>query len=527
MTELGSDIPYERTGRGEWPFLTEVAYIVVIVILYLILNLAFFGIIKLPASVYFQSIITGQLWRYPIIFLFLLGMAVPVLGYNQLRWTQFENGRSLRLTIFFIALILAWAFATYDYNHFYNQAHYFDRFLLLLFAAFILLHPIFVPFFVFFALIIARQFEFPLGSYSWTDKQVLFDILILFSTLLYVKLLDERVDRYFILLALCLFTANYITSALRKLTLNWLVHNDLANLIVASFANGWFPSLPEKTVLQMAQLIHKLSPVLLFLTLIIEFSPIFTFFHHRLAIFILFGTMGLHTIIFLSSGIFFWKWMALALIFIVYLSRLEGEQITAVFNKKHATLSLILFLLAPIFFRPVYLGWYDTPLNNFYRLEAIGESGTVYEIGRNFMSPYDPIFAQNRFWYLNNTPLVVGTYGATNILLIANHLEQIDSLAALLALEDEYGQNYYDVAQGKQFEEFIKSYFAHLNENGRKTIPLNYLAAPQHIWSFARENSYQMQEPIKTIQVRLVKTLYHRDQIQTLSDEMIRQIEIP
>jgi hypothetical protein len=498
----------------------------VLILLFALLNTAIFQIVNLPESAYFQPVIFAQAVRQlSFIFLLLWGL-VPIVKFRDLRWGKFENGRSLRFAIFLIALILAWSFSTYDYNHYYNQAHYFDRFLLILLALLIWLHPIFVSFFVLFAIVMARQFSFPLADYSWTDKRVLFDVLILFSTLLYAKLFWRWAERYFLLLGLCLFTANYVMSAAGKLSLNWLAHDDLADLVVAGYVNGWFPFWSETAVLRLADLIHTINLPLLLLTLLIEIAPIFLFLHRRLAIIILLGVVGLHLNIFLSSGIFFWKWIALALIFVFVLMRLDGKQVTAVFNKQNVALSLFIFLLSPLFFHPVQLAWYDTPFNNFYRLEAVGESGRVYEIDRHFLAPYDIIFAQNRFWYLNDESTLVGTYGAADKLVVAVGIQQANSAADMQQLSDEQGQNYFDAAKATRFKEFVQSYFGSLNENGRKTIPLNILAAPQHIWSYAKGNGYDMQEPVHSVRVNLVKTWYVDSHIRTLSDEVIQEIAV-
>jgi hypothetical protein len=172
------------------------------------------------------------------------------------------------------------------------------------------------------------------------------------------------------------------------------------------------------------------------------------------------------------------------------------------------------------------LAWYDTNLNNFYELEAVGDSGAIYQIGRDFMSPYDFPFAQNRFWYLSNESLLVRTYGTTSNREIAAALKTVKTGREVAELEQTRGRNLYDEAKAEKFSRFIQAFFRNLNQRQAKTIFISHFGPPHHIWNFAAGNVYQMQEPVREVRVKFLKTLYDGQKIQRLDDRVIRIVKV-
>jgi hypothetical protein len=504
--------------------------ILVVLVVYPLLNSLYFELADLGEKAYFSPVIITQILARPTDLLLELFIAAAALflGFRVLRWENFEQDKILRYFLFFIALIIAWAFATYDYNLYYNQAHYFDRFLLIALAILVWLHPAFIPLFLIQAMVIVFQFDYPLGSYSWTDKRVLFDILILFNVFLYLKLIFRKpIFSPFVFLALSLFAANYYISGLGKLKLDWVSKNNIYDLIVSSYVNGWLSFLPETTLLQMVDIFKGLDMLMLLATMAIELGAIFILFHKRVALILLLSFIVLHLMIFLTSGIFFWKWILLAIAFGLALTRLPDILTRQIFNWPAFIISILVIHFSPHYFNPANLAWYDTRLNNFYEIQAVGDTGTIYTVGRGFMSPYDFPFAQNRFWYLSDEKLLVRTYGTTSDPEIADALKTIKPGLELTELEMAKGRNYYNQDRAENFAQFLYVYFKNLNNRQSKRLVLNYIASPHHIWNFANgDNVYQMQEKVQKVQVRFVKTFYDGQKIHTLEDRIVRVITV-
>lgn len=512
------------------PLIAFFTLIVALLLIFPYLYKLYFSLGQLPEEAYFEPVILVRILDQPVypLLLFFCLTVVLLPGYRRLAWQNFEQGRVIKFFIFFLTAIIAWAFSTYDYNLYFDQSHYFDRLLLIALSLLTLQNPVFVPFFLLEAIMIGFQFEYPLRNFSWTDKAIIFKILILFHLCLYVHLLFKKyVPALFFFLALCQFGSNYFISAVGKLELDWLRFDELPGLAVNSYVNGWLAFLPETFLLPIVQAITPFNLLLLVITLVIELAALFILFHCKLTGLILSSFILLHTVIFLTSGILFWKWILVALGFILVLRIMPLETLAFLFSKPSFFASLAVIGLSPFFFNPVKLAWLDTNLNNSYDLEVVGLSGRVYPVSRVFMSPYDLSFAQNRFYFLSDENLLVRTYGAVVDREVAAALKTIQPGLNLQDLEQTKGKNYHSTESSQRFEDFLKTYFYHLNQRGSKTVFLHYLGAPHHIWSFADANAYQLQEPVRQIRIKFIKTFYDGQKIHRLRDEVIKVIDIP
>ncbi len=76
-------------------------------------------------------------------------------------WSSLVDGMALRWLIVVVVLLATWLGSTYDYNLFFNQAHYGDRFSLILLGILIAWRPVFVFSFLLLLLGIFYQFSYP------------------------------------------------------------------------------------------------------------------------------------------------------------------------------------------------------------------------------------------------------------------------------------------------------------------------------------------------------------------------------
>jgi hypothetical protein len=331
----------------------------------------------------------------------------------------------------------------------------------------------------------------------------------------------------FLLLAICLFAANYFISGLGKLELDWVNIDRLYDLLIASYVNGWLVFWPEAVILRLVDLFKLLNPAMTATTMVIELGALLIFVHKRVALCLLASFVLLHTLIFASSGIFFWKWMLAAIGFAVVLQKLDEMSTRRLFSPAFFVASLGIIYFSPHYFKPVELAWYDTNLSSFYELEVVGDSGRAYAVSRSFMAPYDLLFAQNRFQYLSHDKLLTRTYGATSDTEIAQALQKVASVEMLADLEMSKGKSNYNEEKARKFDYFLQTYFENLNRRGSKTSFINHFSAPHHIWNSAQGDVYTVQEKVQQIRVRFIKTFYDGQKIMRLQDEVIRVIAVP
>lgn len=486
---------------------------------------------KLPEQAYFStSILVAmcQNWRSALTVL-AVGLFVWH-GWSRLRWKELDPGISLRCFIGVIAGTLAWTFSVYDYNLYYDQGHYADRFILLALFAGSLWRPVLIVPFTAFVYCIVHQFDQPVAC-TWTDKRAMFDILTLFVGFLSLRLWMPRNwpqmhFREFIYLTIVLQGANYFAPGLGKLILGWPFIERLDNLFVASYLNGWFGFLTTEQALGWARLIADWNGLLVWPSLVLELGAVFCLWNRRVSACILAGCIGLHAMICLTTGILFWKWIILDTALIAVLYGPDRAAIAAIFAPSRRWLSMALILAAPLYFNSHWLAWYDTELNEVYHLEAVTTSGRTYHIPRTLMTPYEVYFAQNKFHFLSPDKFINGRYGTTVSWQATRRLDGRPTAEIADAVREELGRVEQHERKTAAFDRFIQRYFANLNRRGCRSLIPEWMLPPQHIYSVVPEPRFAGQEEVVMVRVIHERSLYQRDRIETLKREVLREIPI-
>lgn len=485
---------------------------------------------RLPGSVHEQSsILRAAFERSEVRELFLVTLPIVLFRWRETSWEAIGD-KQLRVFITVPTVLLAFAFSAYDFNHYVDQLHLSDRLLLIVLGIATWSHPGFAAPTTIVAILMARQFSAPLGSYTWTDKRLLFDVLLLFHVYLCLHAFKKHKPYAFYSLTLVLIGGSYIIPAFTKLSLHWHQQDELWNLFIGAYTNDWLVTLSPETAVEIAQGIKKVTPLLLYGTLVLELVPFIFLLHRRLTMVILVGCVGLHLGIFATSGIFFWKWITLDLVLVYAFRRMDETDSKRLFGPKNAYLwlSIPMMFFVRDYASVVRLGWLDTELNTTYHFEAVGESGHVYPVSRAFFSPFDVIFAQNRFPYLGrerNIPMTFGVHTNEQIGLAVNEAHTAEDIAAI---EKRFGRVTYEEGRARRFDRFIRKYFQSVNAHGEKREAFyGWLGAPHHIWNFRRPDDYWGQEPVVEVRVRMKKQFFRDDaHLDTLFDEVVRTIEI-
>ena len=474
-------------------------------------------------------------WLVPIL---LLGIFLSV-RYSWLQkcyrrlwpgWSIFEFDTTLRRFITLIAFILAWSFATYDYNYFFNQGHYLDRVLLLSLVPLIYWQPVFVFPFTLLVVSIIGQFAYPMGGYSWAEPNLLIQLLNLFLAmfLLYV-LIGYRRTTDFLFLTCCFIAGHYWVSGLGKLKLNWLIHDRVYFLLPNTYANGWLAFLNQNAISSMTQTLSWFNGLLKGVTILLECGALFCLWRLAILRFLLVGWIVFHLGIFFTSGICFWKWMALDAILLLLFFRKGQVNNSRIFTRQHFLLSLVLILSVNLWLKPVALVWYDAPMTYTYRFAAMGESGRLYTLSPRFFAPYDYQFTLGVFHYLSSKPTLNIAWGATRDLNLTNNLQLAQSLEKIQVIEGEKGKSRFNSDKAKQFDNFIQKFFGHRNQRlSQKTkFTFTFLKAPPQLWTFPRDNAFQGEEKITKIIINQVLSRYHDGKYEEIRNHEVRSIEIP
>ncbi|MBW3575862.1 MAG: hypothetical protein KY450_13660, partial [Actinobacteria bacterium] len=145
-----------------------------------VVSRVFYRLVQLDEAAYSAASITLAALGTPTF----LVLAVPAAGVvwlrRDLRWSDVVEGRLLRVVVLAAAGSLIVSLAFYEPNWYFDRSHLVDRALLVGLFALSFWRPIALVPFTVLAAVVASQFAVPLGRYTWNDKRLIFDVVILF-----------------------------------------------------------------------------------------------------------------------------------------------------------------------------------------------------------------------------------------------------------------------------------------------------------------------------------------------------------
>lgn len=519
-------IPYfaGETGRD---FRSLAIDVVPVMLIFSVLSSAIPRGLRVPLETFEGFSIVLRALQQPRFVLFLLLPGLALLPFwKRLRWSEIPGSEyGVRAFIGSVCLASAFTFSTYDYNLFLGQAHLLDRILMLVLAVCSFWHPVFAVFYYAIGMIVVQQFEFPLGTFDWLDKRILFVVLHLFTAFLAMATIRRQRAIIFVGLSASILAANYAFPGIAKIQTPWVLQDNLGNLAVMTHLNGWFGRVSTDSYLRIVGALGWINKPLLWTTLVVELGSLLLFLNRRYFWFIILGTVGLHFGIFFSSGICFWKWVLFNLGVLWMVHRAPDSDL--LFTRGFLVLSILAILSTPFNARPSWLVWFDAPADEFTEFEAVGLSGKEYHIERGFFEPHDLVFAQNRFYFANDEPALLGTFGATADAQLDRALTACTSPAQADSLIEARATVRYDAAQWTEFEAYLRTFFATLNERGSKELWISRLRAPHHIWSQRPDPVYALQEPVREVKLVFHRVYYDGKKVHELRRCTLQTVEIP
>lgn len=449
------------------------------------------------------SIILSSL-LHPYFLLGFLFIYLPVIVWvKTFRQMKFEYTTTDKILVFAPAFLLTWEAVTFDYNYFLGSGFYFDRVILIVLAVLLMRFPLLTPAFIAFSLVYRSQYNYPIGGFELFDKNMLFDILTMFFVCHYIKVILKDPLVPFSWLVICIISANYFYCGMAKIMISphgyeWVFRNNIADLFINCHLRGWLANLNENTIHAMWKFFDTFHVLFQVITIIVELSAIFILRNRKLAIIILLFSFILHIAIFFCSGALFWRWMAMDIVLLVLLA---GKKMENVFSgKRYFIISVIVILTSVVWLKPLKIGWFDTPMNQYFTYEVEDEKGRVYPLEKNEMNPYHQWFQYDRFtWLVDKECLPITGFGTTGKYKVFEALKQT-SPGELEELLLEYGVDYFRMKKTEKYTDFIRTYFHNKNLSAGKTRFFTYLKPP-HLHNTSQGSEYKDQFPVKKFRV--------------------------
>lgn len=512
-----------------------------------LLGHAYYAAARLPLDQLRRpSLLAAALGR-PRSWLILLVTHLPLLAaWDRTGWWRLDSGLPVRPALLLLAAGLVWPYATYARNRYLGRWHLADRLVLVGTWAAMALHPGFVAPMLLSLHVILRQFDQPKCLYyTWTHLILPLELLLAFHGWLYASLLGARPGSL-VAAMLAVTAAHYLVPAIAKLRVgdrpwHWLTTNRCSLLVVSSAINGWLARVPLATVARVAGALRPLDRLMAGATLAIELGAAGLLLHRSVAVALLLALIGLHVAIWLASGVCFWKWIVACAAMLLLVAPWSSAASEAVFTPGHLLAGLGLVAMSRWLLRPQQLGWEDTRLNNLFQLEADGASGARYAVDATALAPFEMPMQQSRLFFLLRQPVLVGTYGCnarrdrTGRGLGAAIERTGGDPAAIERLRHARGRRRYDPLKSREFDRFVQVMLRTMPS--RRATAISWLAAPRHIFGSVRPLSattdpprrppaFRGQEPIVRVRVRYLEVYIGDEGVRTVTDRVVREIEI-
>lgn len=423
------------------------------------------------------------------------------------RWEKWESGRQLRIVIVVLGAAVAWSASTYPYNEYFNNGHWADRGMVIVFAACAWKRPIAVPYLTMLAAVLLQQAGHPVGVDTFDWRPIL-ETLCLFSCFVWLAFVPGLNTRHFVLVALALIGTYYFEAGIAKIrfqpTGSWVFEDDLSNLLVAAHMRGWLSWMPDEWIMAIVRPIRSVSIALTIFTVIAELGFLLIFVHRKFCRPILLMAAAMHFGIYLMAGILFWKWILLNMLWFWFFGRDQDDVRKMWFdNRLTAAFAVVLAIFGGRqYFKPqIGVAWWDTNLNEVYEINAIGKSGASYRMSPDAFAPSDVTLVQANYWKLSKEPTLMNVYGSAY-----NHdqmvaIKNAKSLNELPALQYKFGQIRYNEAWASSFDELMRRNFRSWNEHGFRHRWLKWIGRPPHLWVSPRNAVDKLPENIERVEV--------------------------
>lgn len=352
--------------------------------------------------------------------------------------------------------------------------------------------------------------------------------------------------------------SHYVIPALGKMKLgrhplSWALENRLHAVSAGAYSWGWARFLPKSKAVAVLKALAPFDRPLQVVTLLLEFGAAFALFHRTAFYEIAFGLVGMHLVIFLTTGILFWEWILVDATLCETMHLLEPESVALVFSPESGLACLALVFLFPArgkLWRPVWLAWWDTPFTARIHWEVVGESGKSYGLYNDYLAPHERLFGRVHGYFLVAEPLV--TYHLGQIYPAAeseHHKKSIAPFEAyraeelrdlvfasrgdperLASIKARFGAVRRDPAAEREHVRYLRRFLRAVSRGDRKHVlprPLRFLTAPGGQYYYWGElPGYRGQEPARRLRFRYREEFFDGEDFRVIADRVVREVPL-
>lgn len=337
-------------------------------------------------------------------------------GSLLISWAELDRGRALQGFSTALVFVLTWRHLAADFDYAYGQWWALDRIGLVLFGALAVWRPVaLLAFIVQIRLLQAPlRSAFGLASGATLDDLPILALIAVVATVLVTVVVGDRKTHVFVNLIAAATAAQFFVSGRRKLADGWLADNDLSNLPLNGYAQGWLAAGDGSLARALSDFFATFRWPLLVATVVLEVGAVVLLARRRTLMVALIGWTGFHLFVFLSYGFSFLEWAMVELGVVALLFGAAGAIWSKpAFRPLPVVLTVVFVVFGGFIFKPPTLAWFDGPMTYAYEFNAVDANGNERLLVADDFAPHEAAAAFG-FLHLGPTSPLAAGYGALN-----------------------------------------------------------------------------------------------------------------
>jgi hypothetical protein len=468
------------------------------------------------ASRGFASLIAGLLFAWVL------------LNRRRVNWRRM--GSKARMVMAAVMLTATWCIIGVSFNYYTGHAYFVDRALIVVLLGATLWRPAFAIPLLAYLMVFLGQHHAGAGDWELTDKFPIIDAMSAFVAWMVLRTLMPLRVRTLFWFLLALQAINYLAPGIAKLTLDdsfnplgWYTENPLHLLSLTAWHHGWLSFLSAEDATALVRWASHLDVPMAVFTMIVEVGAPLLVLSRRTAVLWLGGAVMLHLGIFGMTGILFWIWVVLDLSLRWWMGATRRKRTPRV--RERAVALLVLIAAFPLFAKPKFLGWIDTPVSEHYFIEVETDDGT-FRVDHADFSPYDVTFEQGALHYVNRKRVVTYSWGGGLTYDVGIKLGEAETPDQVRTIIAEHGLERANEKHAAVLDTFLRKFFANVNEYGDMRWVSDW-GPPTHMQVRSGDPRFQFDARVRRVNVRFVRTFFDGETIHTMDDEVVRTVIVP
>jgi len=243
---------------------------------------------------------------------------------------------------------------------------------------------------------------------------------------------------------------------------------------------------------------------------------------------------GFHLGVFALSGLLFWDWILTDLAVAGALLLMPQAVLDQAFDWLPTLAGLVFLVALPLrhkLWKPIPLGWWDTPFTQRIHWHAHGESGTVYGVYNDFMCPNERLYGKVHACFLMPDRGITYHLGEVWKHDLRDAIREAGpDLARLATVRDRYGIEPRDETLAKNHVAYLQRFFAAVNDGSRKHVlprRLRWLKAPgDQVFYWGDLPRFRGQERVVKVSLHFREEYFDGHELCRLRDDHVLDILI-